>query len=330
MSHFINAFWYRKNPFAFLLLPLSWIYCFIMFIRQKAYQKNIFKIYRVRVPVIIVGNITVGGTGKTPLVMALVDALKNNGFHPGIISRGYRGKSKVWPIAVTEKSDPMMVGDEPVLLAKNTLVPIVVGPNRVASAEMLLADFGCDVIVSDDGLQHYALARDIEIAVIDGNRRLGNEWCLPAGPLRESKNRLNSVDFIVANGNACAGEYKMRFELTEIVNILNPAKTISFSDCHAKKITAMAGIGNPKRFFDDLRKKGLVFSEIEFPDHYAFSKKDFVHLHDEMILMTEKDAVKCVDYCDKRFWFVRGNAQCDEVMMERVLIICNSCHPLFF
>lgn len=318
-SVFNMNIWYQKNLITLILYPLSLLYRVIISLRQFLYQKNIFKSHRVSVPVIIVGNITVGGTGKTPLVIALVDVLKKNGFHPGIISRGYRGKSKTWPRAVNAKSNPMEVGDEPVLLAKNTDVPVVVGPNRVATAQKLLADFQCDVIVSDDGLQHYALARDIEIVVIDASRRFGNGFCLPAGPLRESINRLKTADFIVANGAAHTGEFQMDFELVDIVNVQDESKTINFSDCENKKITVIAGIGNTERFFSDLRNKQLKFSKHVFPDHYFFQKKDFENLTDEIILMTEKDAIRCRDFCDARYWAVRGRANLSDDMMRLVM-----------
>jgi len=185
-----------------LLVPLSWLFCMVGILRRKAYQAHLLKVTRLPVPVIIVGNISVGGTGKTPLVVWLVDFLKQAGYKPAIISRGYGGAAQKWPQRVLPDSDAASVGDEAVLLARRCDCPMAVAPNRVAAARMVLENNGCDIIVCDDGLQHYALARDIEIAVIDGVRRFGNGYCLPAGPLREPPDRLDGVDFVVVNGEA--------------------------------------------------------------------------------------------------------------------------------
>ena len=190
----MNNIWYKKNIFQYLLFPFLLIYRVIIFIRYYLYKKNIFKSYKINAPVIVVGNISVGGTGKTPLVIALVNELKENGFFPGVISRGYGGKSKKSPIFVDQNSDPNLVGDEAILIAKKTDVPVVVGANRVDDAKKLL-EMKCNVVISDDGLQHYALNTDVEIAVVDGERQFGNGFMLPAGPLREKESRLKEVDF---------------------------------------------------------------------------------------------------------------------------------------
>ena len=305
----------HSHPYflSYLLLPLSFIYRSIIFIRRKLYRLSIFKSHRLPVPVIIVGNITVGGTGKTPLVIALTEALKKHGFHPGIISRGYRGKSQSWPQSVTPNSDPYLVGDEAVLMAKKTGVPVVVGPKRVVAAQKLLAEYQCDIIISDDGLQHYALERDIEIAVIDGERQLGNTFCLPAGPLREPPSRLKTVDFVVFNSPVSPAQYAMHFVIDDIVNMKNG---IPFSS-HSTDIIAIAGIGNPDRFFNTLRDQKIQFQSKIFPDHHHFQLADFNFLKkNHVVLMTEKDAVKCTAFADDRFYVVRGHAeiQCDFIV----------------
>lgn len=304
----MHNLWYQRHLFCYILWPFSCLYRFVIFIRRLLYRIGIFKSHRVNAPVIVVGNMTVGGTGKTPLVIALTQALKKQGLHPGIILRGFRGKSKTWPQTVTASSDPVLVGDEAVLLAMKTNVPVMAGPNRALSAKKLMTDYACDIIVSDDGLQHYALARDIEIAVIDGSRRAGNGFCLPAGPLREPLSRLKWVDFLVVNGKANNDEFEMQFVLTDIVNLCDPTQTIDAHDCQNKKVLAIAGIGNPNRFFDSLRLLHFSFETKIFSDHYFFHQKDFNAYNADVILMTEKDAVKCRDFADSRFYVVRGQA----------------------
>ncbi|MCX7120952.1 MAG: tetraacyldisaccharide 4'-kinase [Gammaproteobacteria bacterium] len=332
--NFIDKFWYRKNSFAYLLFPLSLMYQLVISIRYFLYKIKLFKTNSVRIPVIIVGNITVGGTGKTPLVIAIVTALKNQGFHPGIISRGYGGKSKIWPQSVTVNSDPILVGDEAVLMAKKTNMPIAVGPNRFDDAQKLI-ELGCNVIVSDDGLQHYALARDIEIAVVDATRGWGNGFCLPAGPLREPKKRLKSVDFVVVNGSGShrvnANTFTMQFVIDDIINI-NSRETLA-ENCmrigDKPSIIAIAGIGNPDRFFkgvkDYLQNKTLKTKV--FPDHHHFIKSDFNFVgQDEIIIMTEKDAVKCVSFVDERFYVARGHAEVDDQLLQSIIMRLNPAH----
>lgn len=319
MQTFLNHIWYEKNILKYFLYPLSLIYRFIIAIRFFLYRIHFFKSYHVDVPVIVVGNITVGGTGKTPLVIFLANELQKIGFQPGIVTRGYGGKSKTWPQCVDETSDPLMVGDEAVLIAKNTRIPVIAGPDRVESANQLVRDFQCNIIISDDGLQHYALARDIEIAVIDSMRRLGNGFCLPAGPLREPQKRLQSVDFIVANGVGKTGEFEMQFVIDDIINVADETKKITIAECAHKKIMALAGIGNPERFFESLRMQGLTFTSIIFPDHYLFQKSDIAFEDAAIVLMTEKDAVKCKDFSDSRHFYVRGHAVVDKRFMSAIL-----------
>lgn len=318
----MNTIWYRPNIMQYFLYPFSLLYRLIIVIRQFCYQIKLFKTHRVNAPVIVVGNITVGGTGKTPFVIALIDELRKQGFHPGVILRGYRGKSKTWPQYVTSSSDPALVGDEAVLLAAKTNVPVMAGPDRVTSAEKLIADHQCNVIVSDDGLQHYALARDIEIAVIDSSRRFGNKLCLPAGPLREPISRLKTVDFIVANGSAQAGEFEMRFVIDEVVSVIDENKKILLQKLARqgeRSILAIAGIGNPDRFFESLRSCNLQFETKIFPDHYHFDKKDFDELDADVIVMTEKDAIKCRDFADRRFYAAKGRAIQDVRLMPLII-----------
>lgn len=316
----LSSLWYHKNYVAWILLPFSAIYRCVIFLRHRLYQYGLFKSHRLPVPVIIVGNLTVGGTGKTPLLMALVTLLQQQGFNPGVISRGYGGKASSWPQPVLAASDPIMVGDEAVLIAKNTHVPVFVGSKRVDAAKQLLsAHPACNVILSDDGLQHYALQRDIEIAVIDGLRRFGSGYCLPAGPLREPINRLKIVDFVVCNGEAKLGEYSMTFVLDAIVNVADETKVLSFSDLQNKPIIAIAGIGHPERFFQALHAKGLSFKTRIFPDHHCFQAKDIACAPNEIVIMTEKDAIKCTPFANQCHWSVKGRVVLDPVF-ERLVV----------
>ena len=316
----LDKIWYGKQPLIWLLLPLSFLYRLVILIRRSCYQNGVFKSQKIKVPVIVVGNLSVGGTGKTPLLMALVALLQKKGFHPGVVSRGYGGKSQTWPQLVTKDSDSAMVGDEAVLIAKKVSTPVVVGPKRVVSANYLLSKFpDCDVIISDDGLQHYALKRDVEIAVIDGMRRFGNSFCLPAGPLREPVDRLKEVDFVICNGESKVNEYSMQFNADKVVNLKDPQKVITFEALADKKIIALAGIGNPARFFETLRKKNLTFDKKVFPDHYHFKASDIHYPSDTTVLMTEKDAVKCVSFARENHWVVQGEAVLDKIFMDDFL-----------
>ncbi len=296
--------WYQTwHPLSWLMLPLSLLFYFLVSIRGFCYHLGFFKRYKVHAPVIIVGNITVGGSGKTPLVCWLVKCLQQAGFHPGVVSRGYGGQSRTWPVSVNSDSDTALVGDEAVLIATQTAVPVVVAPNRVAAAEYLLNEFAVDVIISDDGLQHYALHRDIEIAVIDGRRGLGNGWLLPAGPLREPSHRLNDVDFVIANGKPLKdANYLMQLVGDEIINI-QTGEQRRLKSLDGMSVHAIAGIGDPQRFFDDLTKYGLVIEEHPFADHHQFKADEINFNDDKPVLMTHKDAVKCQPFATTNHWY---------------------------
>ena len=296
--------WYKEAFLGILLLPLAYVFSDIVRIRRFLYRKGFLTSHTLPVPVIVVGNITVGGTGKTPLVIWLAELLLASGYKPGIISRGYGGQSESWPQTVNEHSDAHKVGDEALLIAKQTRLPVVVDPSRVEAANNLLAEFDCNVILSDDGLQHYKLNRDIEIAVIDGERRFGNGYCLPAGPLREPIERLGSVDFVVVNGDKYADhEITMHLVGDAAVNLLTheqkPLQQFQGLDCHA-----LAGIGNPERFFKLLETNGLSCTTHSFPDHYQFQQHDIEFGDNKPVLMTEKDAVKCTGFAQPYHWYV--------------------------
>ncbi len=295
--------WYGKTGLTLILRPLSWLFIFLSGVRRFLYRTGIKKQVALSVPVIVVGNLTVGGTGKTPLVIWIANYLKQAGFKPGIISRGYGGKAHYWPQQVRPDADPVMVGDEALVIARRTQCPMAVGPNRVAAGQALQQYADVDVIISDDGLQHYSLARNIEVLVIDGIRRFGNGLCLPAGPLRERVSRKETVDFIVTNGIAAQGEYAMVVRGNDLVN-LKTEKAIPLSELKGKQVIAIAGIGNPDRFFNYLRSNGLRLETRAFSDHYNFTPDSLPFDNDETVIMTEKDAVKCRRFARDNWWYL--------------------------
>lgn len=315
----LENYWYDKSGVTLLLLPLSWLFCFVATLRRILYGIGIIKVHHLPVPVIIVGNVSVGGTGKTPLVTWLVELLREQGYTPGIVSRGYGGGASNWPQQVRADSDPRMVGDEAVLLSRRTACPMAVGPNRVEAANALLSHTDCDVIVADDGLQHYALGRDIEIVVVDGVRRFGNQHCLPAGPLREPLSRLKTVDLVITNGVAGSHEYHMELVPTRLNNLQSPTRNMTLDNFSGKTVHAVAGIGHPARFFRQLESHGLTVIEHPFPDHHPFTAEDINFPDDLPVLMTEKDAVKCHAFAGEQHWSVPVDAKLDERMMPLMM-----------
>jgi tetraacyldisaccharide 4'-kinase len=304
LSRWLVDIWYKDPFIGVFLMPLGFLFSDFVKFRKFLYRIGVLKKQSLPVPVIVIGNITVGGTGKTPLIIWLAELLKDEGFKPGIISRGYGGQAESWPQWVDANSTAENVGDEAMLIAKQTGCPMAVSPLRVEAARLLLKQSACDVILSDDGLQHYALNRDIEIAVIDGERRFGNSYCLPAGPLREPIDRLQSVDFIVVNGEKSEdNEYSMQITGNTAVNMVTgeqkPLQKFIGVACHA-----LAGIGNPERFFKLLESAGLACKTHSFPDHYKFQLDDISFSDSEPVLMTEKDAVKCMGFAGEQHWYV--------------------------
>lgn len=308
--HWLEHHWQRDTLISRLLLPLAWLYGAVVALNRYLYAAGWRPSHKLTVPVVVVGNITVGGTGKTPLVAAIVRQLVGQGWQPGIITRGYRGRAKSWPQLVTAYSDPLQVGDEPVLLASRSRVPVVADPNRVRGARWLLAH-ECDVIVSDDGLQHHRLRRDFEIAVVDGERRFGNGRCLPAGPLREPPARLARVDAVVVQGTADAGEWSMRLAPTVFRRVTDPEAGAPLDAFRGQKAHALAGIGYPPRFFRLLRELGVDVIEHPFPDHHTFQRRDIEFAEPYPIIMTEKDAVKCRQFAGEDAWYLAVEAQLD-------------------
>jgi len=315
--------WYGSSPVSVLLLPLSWLFRAVIHLRRWFYRYRLLKVVQMPVPVIVVGNITVGGSGKTPLVIWLVDVLREAGYRPAVVSRGYGGEGRgVMP--VRPDSNPGTVGDEPVLIARRCGCPVWVGRRRAEAAQALLAYHPeVDVIVSDDGLQHYALSRDLEIVVIEGERALGNGRLLPAGPLREPVSRLQEVDAVVLNGQGEGGAitvgvplFEMQLEGRHFWNLQDPELVRDASQFAGVHLEAVAGIGNPGRFFSHLAGLGLDVNAHPFPDHHAYVAGD---LPDGAVLMTEKDAVKCGAWASDTCWALRIDARLPEGLQSLII-----------
>lgn len=325
--------WYNGDKWPLLLSPLEELYKYL------AHRDQLKKLKRQKplpVPVIVVGNITVGGTGKSPVVALLCRALKGKGWQPGVVSRGYGGRQTVEPIAVTAQSDVQEAGDEPVMLAAQTGCPVVVDRNRYRAASALLdtaffqqhfsTHSPCDLIISDDGLQHLSLPRDIEWVVIDAARELGNQHCLPAGPLREPAERLQTVDLVLANGNTAQSEIvgvqaqPMQLQPLYWRNLLTgetcPVSQPPFKTSPSQPAFAMAGIGNPERFFKTLESLGVHFDRHPFPDHYDYQDQDLPE--ERLVLMTAKDAVKCRGRAKKSYWALDVEAQISSEIIDNI------------
>jgi len=310
----LNRIWYGGSVAYLILLPFAGLFALLAAARRYLYKKGFLRRYRMPVPVVVVGNITAGGAGKTPVTVWLAEVLKNEGMNPAIISRGYGGKVTGEVLQVTAGSDPVLVGDEPVLLARRTGCPVFVNANRVESATEAVGQ-GADVIISDDGLQHYRLRRDAEIAVVDGSRGIGNGYLLPAGPLRESERRLMSVDRVLVQravgdtgaryGNRILDIRTSRFSLAgEILHKIADETTTELKTFDGQSVHAVAGIANPERFFRQLERRGMNVIRHPLPDHARISADD-VNFSDELaVIVTEKDAVKCTAFAHERLWYL--------------------------
>lgn len=339
LESLLTRAWLRRGPLALALLPLSWLFGLLGTVRRKLYAAGWLASSRLPVPVIVVGNIFVGGTGKTPFTIWLVQALRSAGFSPGVISRGY-GASAEAARLVTPQSSPAEVGDEPVLIASRAACPVMVGRNRAAAGRALLAAYPeVDLIITDDGLQHYALQRDIEIVLCD-NRVNGNGWLLPAGPLREPASRRRDFTIVNTTGplpSVSKPAFRMQLDGTLAERLSDPGQTQSLaafrqqdsvgsspvSEAGRLKLTAAAGIGNPGRFFSMLRASGLEFAELPLPDHFDFAGNPFAGISADVILITEKDAVKCrqLDALkhDSRLWVVPVTARIEGALLDQLL-----------
>ena len=337
MGAWLQKEWQKLGGGALVFLPLTLLFSAAVWMRRMLYRARILPSWRASVPVIVVGNITVGGTGKTPLVMEILELLQRRGWTPGVVARGYGrvppreadplGVVRVYPDLAT----PEHFGDEPVLIARTSRVPVYISPDRAAAArELLKSHPEVNVVVSDDGLQHYGLARDVEIAVVDAERRFGNRLMLPSGPLREPVSRLESVDAVVVNGGASddlPGRHRFamrlggeRFAALASNQELAPAEFAVLA--RGQAVVAIAGIGNPDRFFEHLGALGVHARTRAFPDHHAYQPTDLRFPGAELVVMTEKDAVKCAAFADARMWSMRVQAilppEFGEFLLERL------------
>ena len=301
--------WYSAAKPSRLLTGLETLYRRSVGLRRDSYRTGRKPVEHLPVPVIVVGNLTVGGAGKTPLSIWLAGFLREHGYRPGLISRGYGGQTQPEPLRVGTDTSAQAAGDEPVLMARRTGCPVCVFPRRVEAGRHLLATTDCNLLIADDGLQHYALGRDIEIAVVDGQRGLGNGHCLPAGPLREPPERLDEVDWIIYSGAGPAGATIMTLAGDLAVNLRDPGQRRPLGDFAGATVHAVAAIGHPQRFFQSLRQHGLTLDARAFPDHHAYRPHDLAYADDRPVLMTEKDAVKCLDFATDTLWYVPVEAR---------------------
>ncbi|WP_281646959.1 tetraacyldisaccharide 4'-kinase [Parendozoicomonas sp. Alg238-R29] len=313
--------WYRPelSPSLYPFVPLAALVKREADKRFQAFRSN--PPWKPPVPVIVVGNVTAGGTGKTPMVAALVKRLRNEGYRPGVISRGYGSGNNGQSQLVGQGCDPLICGDEPVMLAELTQAPVVVDTDRQRAVKYLLENTDCNLVISDDGLQHYRLHRDLEIALVDGIRGLGNDYCLPAGPLRESGERLLSVDLVVSNG-----VLQRELPVESVLMELKPAGVIAvdgssrkFPDNPPGQVHGVAGIGNPERFFLTLEQQGFAVQRHSFVDHHAFQSEDLSSLGEGIVIMTGKDAIKCRSFARKNWWYLAVEAQLPEPFWAKVL-----------
>ncbi|HIF9230374.1 TPA: tetraacyldisaccharide 4'-kinase [Photobacterium damselae] len=321
MANLIEKLWFQHPPKGGMLFlygvtwpiffPLSKLFGYIAKKRREEYRLGKKQAYRAPVPVVVVGNITAGGNGKTPVVVWLVEQLQARGYKPGVVSRGYGGKAPYYPYLVNSDTPASIVGDEPVLIQRRTQAPVAVAPKR-AEAVKLLIEQGVNIIITDDGLQHYALERDLELVVIDGQRRFGNEQLIPLGPLREPCSRLNEVDFLICNGGKPqANEAAMSLKPAPLINMKTGLRcdVSQLSD-----VVAMAGIGHPPRFFNTLSALGVTPIKCQpFADHQAMVEDELIQLaqHGQHLVMTEKDAVKCHGFARDNWWYLPVDAEID-------------------
>ncbi len=316
----IARIWSGESPLWLLLLPLSWLYGLVSGLIRLSYKVGLKRAWRAPVPVVVVGNLTAGGNGKTPVVIWLVEQLTQRGIRVGVVSRGYGGKAERYPLLLTGQTTTAQAGDEPVLIFQRTGAPVAVSPVRSEAVQALLSQTDVQMVITDDGLQHYALARDKEIVVIDGVRRFGNGWWLPAGPMRERASRLKSVDAVIVNGGtAQAGEIPMQLRPGLAVNLVTGERR---DVAELPNLVAMAGIGHPPRFFSTLEACGArLLNTVPLADHQALSQAQVAGFTapGQTLIMTEKDAVKCRAFARDNWWYLPVDAELQGEQPERLL-----------
>ncbi|MDH5433945.1 MAG: tetraacyldisaccharide 4'-kinase [Gammaproteobacteria bacterium] len=324
----LEKFWYSKNPFVWLVWPFTLPFYLLTLIRRCCYQIGLFKVVQVDKPVVVVGNITAGGTGKTPFIGFLVKNLQSKGLKVAVVSRGYGGNYSEPVHLVSETDSVEKIGDEVFMQFNRLNVPMAVSKNRVLAVEVLIANYDIDLVISDDGLQHYPMGRCYEIALIDSHRAFGNRMMMPFGPLREPVSRLKSVDFVIENVNhlnsqkVAGNEFqvtsaRMNLEVEGFFHLLSetPVTSANFSE---SRVVAVAGIGNPQRFFSTLQTCCKSFEKCIFPDHHQFTEADFGYSEDTIVIMTEKDAVKCRSFAKSNWYYLRVKAEMPENSFKKL------------
>lgn len=333
LQGWIAAGWQKRGLGPVLLLPLALAFALSVHLRRLAYRLGWASSVKLPVPVVVVGNITAGGSGKTPLVIHLAQELSRRGWRPGIVSRGYGGNAQGVE-AVSDSSEAARVGDEPLLLSRRAGCPVFVGRDRVAAALALLSSHpDCNVLLADDGLQHLRLARDVEIVVMD-ERGIGNGWPLPAGPLRECPARVAEADVLVLNGDVPVPSqvgprrvFRMCLVGDRWRNLHDPQRTCGAAELRGRRLHALAGIGNPLRFFRQIERMGLQAQRHAFPDHHVFRPSDLAFAGADTLLMTEKDAVKCSAFAPPETWVLPVEAQLDPDLAKWVVEKLNGPPP---
>lgn len=307
----------KRKFINYCLLPISAVFYSVFQLRRILYRIGILRTHHFDIPVIVVGNITVGGSGKTPIVIALVEHFKVQGKKVGVVSRGYGGTHKKGSLLLDATTQASLSGDEPMLIYQQTKVAVMVNKNRAQAVQDLITQQGVDIVISDDGLQHYAMGRQVEIAVINGKQRFGNGFFLPAGSLREPISRLKSVDFILNNGALSAGEYKVELMPMKFINLVTKAqKPLDFFT--GKTCYAVAGIGVPQRFFDTLSGLGIIPKPQAFPDHHPFTKSDLNFSKEYPIIMTAKDCVKCSQFATDQMWYLHSEVDLSDDFLTKL------------
>ncbi len=324
LTNKIENFWYLQPHQVRLLMPINSLLCVLTKLKRKLYKKGVFKTTTFQRPVIVVGNISVGGVGKTPFVAQLVLLLAKNNIRTGIVSRGYKASIADFPHKVSQDDSATLVGDEAFMLSHTVDVPLVIDPNRSRAVDYLIKTSDVDLIISDDGLQHYKMDRQLELVLFDGERGFGNQLILPFGPLREAIERLNETDLVIGNGEDFDGIADSIVKLKNISLVqLTTREHFSLDEFTGVEVVGIAGIGNPNRFFKSLRKVCKIEKEISFPDHHNFSISDFEQIEGDTLIMTEKDASKCYPFAQDNWYFLKIEMQFDAALESRLMNLIN-------